>query len=78
MPTGNRKSENHNPVPPPNFSPDEVWVGPKQVAYITGMTVRWVQETFRYEVKPMKVGGRLRWPLWQVKAWQAQQAAASR
>lgn len=68
----NRK---HQPVP---INPDECLVGPKPVAQLTGMSVRWVQETFRHEVEPIVIGGRLRWPLWQVKAWVAQQAAMSR
>lgn len=57
----------------PTINPDECLIGPKDVALLTGMTVRWVQESFRYEdlggVAPIKIGRRLRWPLWQVKAW---------
>ena len=55
------------------FHPDERLIGPKDVAALTGMTVRWVHETFSIPAKggipPIKLGNRSRWPYWKVRAW---------
>ena len=48
-------------------------VGVNEVADMTGMSVRWVYETFSVPakggLKPMKFGNISKWYRWEVQAW---------
>lgn len=58
-------------------------VGVDQVAALTGMSTKWVYETFSVPakggIKPMKFGHLSKWYRWEVQAWiAAKHRAASR
>lgn len=64
---------------PADPAPDHAVIGVNEIAEMTGMSVRWVYETFTVLVPPMKFGNRSRWYRWQVLAWiDAQHRAAAR
>lgn len=52
---------------------DDDLMDAEDISRMTGMTIRWVYETFSIETKggirPMKLGNKSRWYSWEVKAW---------
>jgi predicted DNA-binding transcriptional regulator AlpA len=60
---------------------DDDLATPEDIARMTGMSVRWVYETFSIPakggVRPMKIGNKSRWYTWEVKGWIAAQHKAA-
>ena len=61
-------------------APDSELVGVSEVARMTGMSRRWVYDTFsvpaRGGIKPLKLGNKSKWFRWEVQAWLVEQHRA--